>query len=171
MVMNDGPGSCYVTDVSHEGPSPPFAITANLCYQSVLDPGESCSVDVTFSPPGDNSYTDNLRVAFADPGESATVELTGVGLDTRPPSTPPAFRWGIPACPQPMLWGDSTDEVGVVGYHIYKNGSSTPIQTQSGTGFTDPNGGYGDKYTVDAYDAAGNRSNVTEPPLENFTCG
>jgi fibronectin type 3 domain-containing protein len=78
--------------------------------------------------------------------------------DTQPPTTPSSLS-AVSAPPSgvALTWGSSSDNVGVVGYYVYRNGA--PIVSVSGTSFTDPAlapGYY--SYTVAAYDAAGNIS-------------
>jgi fibronectin type 3 domain-containing protein len=78
--------------------------------------------------------------------------------DTAPPTIP----GGLSATAnQPssvsLSWGASTDNVGVAGYYVYRNGAS--IMSVTGTSFTDSSlapGSY--QYAVAAYDAAGNVS-------------
>src|SRR5262249_50598665 len=55
-------------------------------------------------------------------------------------------------------WTASTDNVGVAGYKIYRNG--TQVGTATGTTYTDTGLGSSTSYTytVSAYDAAGNNS-------------
>ncbi len=65
-----------------------------------------------------------------------------------------------------LAWTASMDNVGVKGYHVYRNGNSTPIATLGKvTSFDDtglsPSTPY--SYTVDAFDAAGNISPMSDP--------
>lgn len=92
---------------------------------------------------------------------SATVSVrTGGsgGTDSSPPSAPGALTGHASASPAAAIlsWGPATDNVGVVGYKIYRN--SAQIGTATGTTFTDyqvtPGVGY--LYSVRAYDGAGN---------------
>jgi hypothetical protein len=89
-------------------------------------------------------------------GTSATVEVA-----TAPPPDTTA-----PAAPQPVAepaadrvalhWAASTDDVGVVGYRIYRDAGL--VATVTATAWTDEsvNPGATYSYTVAAYDAAGN---------------
>ena len=78
--------------------------------------------------------------------------------DTTPPATPGGLSASLSNYDQiSVSWGASTDNVGVLGYYLYRNG--TLVANTSSTGFTDsvpPGGVY--SYTVSAYDAAGNVS-------------
>lgn len=89
---------------------------------------------------------------------SGIVPNSGGGEDTIAPSAPT----GVVATPGSssvsLSWSASTDNVGVVGYEIYRNGAQ--VGTSSTTSFTDtglsPETTY--SYTVKAYDLAGNVS-------------
>src|SRR6266566_3511578 len=88
---------------------------------------------------------------------------TSVAPDITPPTAPTGLTATATKTPEVDLkWNASTDNVGVAGYDIYRNGSTTPLATVSGATLV-----YADKavtdattytYTVDAIDAAGNHS-------------
>jgi hypothetical protein len=64
-----------------------------------------------------------------------------------------------------VTWIASTDNVGVAGYKVYRNGTqlgTTTATIYSDTGLT-PNTTY--SYTVSAYDAAGNNSGQSAPAV------
>ncbi|MFP4017130.1 MAG: fibronectin type III domain-containing protein, partial [Halanaerobiales bacterium] len=82
-----------------------------------------------------------------------------LSIDTELPSVPIDLgAFGITHESVSLTWGASTDNVGVVGYRIYRNG--TEIGTSTTTTYRDtglsPNTQY--RYTVSAYDEAGNVS-------------
>src|SRR5947208_877986 len=79
--------------------------------------------------------------------------------DTTPPSVPTGLTASAVSSSQINLsWTASSDNVGVSGYRVYRNG--TQIATTSATSFANtglsPSTTY--SYTVAAYDAAGNHS-------------
>lgn len=81
------------------------------------------------------------------------------GGDTTPPSTPTNLAvTGVTSSSASLSWSPSTDNVGVSGYRVYRNG--TQVGTASGTTFTDTglSASTNYTYTVAAYDAAGNVS-------------
>jgi chitodextrinase len=85
--------------------------------------------------------------------------LVGANPDITPPSVPAGLQLtGRSATEIDISWTASTDDVGVTGYHVYRNGS--PLNDVVSTNYTDtgltPNTGY--SYTVSAYDATGNTS-------------
>jgi chitodextrinase len=59
-----------------------------------------------------------------------------------------------------LSWSASTDNVGVTGYQIYRNGGTTPITTATTTSYSDTGltASTTYDYSVVAVDAAGNRS-------------
>lgn len=87
------------------------------------------------------------------------------GPDTTAPTTPANFTATAQAGPQVALhWSASIDNVGVVGYRVYRNG--VQIGSSGGTSYTDtavtPGSTY--SYYVRAYDLAGNTSPPSSQP-------
>jgi hypothetical protein len=85
------------------------------------------------------------------------------GGDSLPPSQPAGLSGNALSSTQINLaWQASTDNVGVSGYDIYRNGAR--IATVTGTSYSDgglsPNTTY--NYAVDAFDAAGNASATSQ---------
>ncbi len=84
--------------------------------------------------------------------------------DTSPPSIPANLSASAVSYSQVNIsWDASTDNVGVAGYHLYRDGM--PLTTTSDTFFLDtavsPSTTY--YYTVTAYDASNNESSQTTP--------
>ncbi|MDA0160515.1 DUF1929 domain-containing protein [Solirubrobacter ginsenosidimutans] len=89
----------------------------------------------------------------------STIEILPAGTDTQAPSAPAALRTdSVTAARVDLRWNASTDDFGVAGYRVYRNG--TQIGTPSGTTFADTgvSAGGAYTYTVRAYDGAGNLS-------------
>jgi len=90
---------------------------------------------------------------------SGTVNLSNSRNDTKAPSVPTSLK-GMAISSNAILlsWSASTDDVGVSGYKIYRNG--TQVDTSTTNSYNDtgllPNTTY--TYTVSAYDAAMNNS-------------
>jgi chitodextrinase len=92
--------------------------------------------------------------------------------DTTPPSVPAGLHASTTKTPSVVLsWSASTDNVGVAGYDVYRDGSGTPLATVSGSTLT-----YEDttiqaqtdySYRVDAFDAAGNHSAQSSAVVAN----
>ena len=92
----------------------------------------------------------------------ALLEIIPGTMDTAPPSTPANL---VATSPDPnhvsLSWSPSTDDVGVAGYDVYRNGNATPLASGvTSTSYTDATATPGTTYTytVAAYDAAGNLS-------------
>jgi chitodextrinase/photosystem II stability/assembly factor-like uncharacterized protein len=92
-------------------------------------------------------------------GSVVTVTTPSVVTDTTPPTVPYNVRASSVSSSQINLsWNASTDNVGVAGYKIYRNGAylkSVNTTSTPDTGLS-PNTQY--CYNVSAYDAAGNES-------------
>ncbi|OUC95210.1 PQQ-dependent sugar dehydrogenase [Streptosporangium minutum] len=84
--------------------------------------------------------------------------------DTRPPSTPAGLRaTGVAAATVTLAWNASTDDIGVTGYNVYRDGTkfaTVPDLTATADGLT-PNTTYA--FTVEAFDANGNVSPRSAP--------
>src|SRR5213596_590915 len=93
-------------------------------------------------------------------GEAETSNATGnTPADTTPPSPPTSLTGAAAGSTGASLsWGASTDNVGVTGYIVRRDGA--PIATPAATSFTDTglSAGATYSYTVAARDAAGNIS-------------
>ena len=96
---------------------------------------------------------------------SVTTTTTPCVSDTTPPTTPTGLATtATSASSLSVSWAASTDDVGVTGYRVYRDGTLLGAATQ--TGYTAGNLSCGLSYTfaVEAYDAAGNvspKSSVT----------
>ncbi len=92
-------------------------------------------------------------------GWSSTVSCSAsISGDTTPPTTPTNLAASLAAQGVSLSWSASTDNMGVTGYNIYRNGSL--LGSTASLGYTDtttvPATTY--TYTVSAFDAAGNTS-------------
>jgi chitodextrinase len=105
----------------------------------------------TFTPPGNNSDGDGDWVLI--------LEATGVPPDTQPPSVPTGLEASAISSSQITIsWSASTDDVGVAGYQVFRDG--TLVHTTAATSWTDtgltPLTSY--SYTVAAFDYSNNVS-------------
>ena len=117
----------------------------------------------TDNPPTTQTVTYFVRAHDAAGNQSAnsnSVTRTGAtGGDTQAPTAPSNLAYTTTTGQVKLTWGASTDNVGVTGYDVFRNG--TKITTVSGTTLT-----YTDSvadtltvsYYVAAHDAAGNES-------------
>ena len=108
--------------------------------------------------------------APADMGAYATgTEVIGRTAGTPPPDTaPPTVPTGLTAAAVSssridLSWAASTDDRGVAGYRVYRDGAA--IATTTNTAYSDsglaPSTAYA--YRLAAYDAAGNQSGQSTP--------
>ncbi len=93
---------------------------------------------------------------------ATSVDYTFTTIDNQAPTVPTNFA-ATPVSPSQinLSWTASTDNVGVAGYHIYRNSveiANIPGTSYQNTGLT-PSTSY--TYAVSAYDAVGNGSFAT----------
>ncbi|HSX00646.1 MAG TPA: fibronectin type III domain-containing protein, partial [Candidatus Saccharimonas sp.] len=139
--------------------------------------GAGCTSFAQVATPSTTSFSDTglapstayvYRVRATDAagnlgGYSATATATTQGApDTTPPSVPTNLAGiGTSISQISLTWTASTDNVGVTGYKIFRNGSQ--INTSTSASYNDSglavNTSY--SYAVAAYDAAGNTSAQT----------
>jgi chitodextrinase len=90
---------------------------------------------------------------------SATAQVAvGVSPDTVPPSVPSLTATAVSATQANLNWTASTDNVGVAGYRLYRNGSQLGQTTATTYSDLTLTAGATYSYTVVAFDAAGNSS-------------
>lgn len=92
-------------------------------------------------------------------GSTRACPVAPVGGDASPPTSPTTLSQGATSATSiSLLWSASLDNVGVAGYELFLNGNK--VGTTTGTSYSFANLSCGTSYTlaVDAYDAAGNRS-------------
>jgi len=114
-------------------------------------------LDLTLHPTGyDWQFVPEAGKTFTDSG---TTACHGPASDTTPPTAPANLTATAVSSSQVNLaWTASTDNVGVTGYKVYRNG--TLLASTAGTSYSDTTTVAGTTYgyTVYAYDAAGNVS-------------
>jgi chitodextrinase len=120
--------------------------------------------DTGLSPNTGYSYT----VDAYDSQGNISAESAGAAATTPADTTPPAAPTGLSATVAgaheiDLSWQPSSDNVGVTGYDVYRNGHK--IASTTGTTYADTTVRQGRtyRYRVDAYDAAGNVSTRTAP--------
>jgi Bacterial Ig domain len=113
-----------------------------------------------------NSY---IQAGF---GITGSTTATAPTANTTPPSVPQGLAaTAVSATQVNLAWTASTDNVGVTGYNVFRNGAK--VGTTSNTSYQDIGQSAGTAYTysVSAYDAAGNTSaqsagvSITTPAL------
>ena len=136
-------------------PSTSFSFTGLACATSY-----ALGVDA-FDAAGNRSGRTTITTATAAcaPGDST------------PPSAPGSLtRTGFTTTSITVSWTASTDNVGVAGYGLYRNGSSTGSTGSLSSTFSGLTCGTSYTLGVDAYDAAGNRSTRTNLTTSTSAC-
>jgi hypothetical protein len=146
----------------------PAGWASSLSQSTVsLSPGQSAQVSVSLTPSataGAGSYglelrmTDSQNSARAGVG-SATCTVLAAG-DVQAPSAPTALAASFDSKRKRvnLSWSAATDNVGVTGYRVWRDGSV--LGQSTGTWYVDGSLSAGATYTysVTALDAAGNQS-------------
>ncbi len=121
----------------------------------------ACTSPATYSGLAPGSHT--LTVT----GNGATPANASWTVDTTPPSVPTGLSaTAISSTQVDLAWVGSSDNTGVTGYDIYRNGTLLTTTTGTGTTYSDTSATAAKlySYTVDARDGAGNVSGQSSPP-------
>jgi chitodextrinase len=138
------------------------AVTGYKVYRNGTQVGTTASASYT-----DTGLTPNTSYSYSIAAYDATgnisAQSSATSFSTTPDTTAPSVPAGLAMNTHTLTsikltWTASTDNVGVSGYKVYRNG--TQIATSQATNYTDtgltPGTSY--SYTVAAYDAANNTS-------------
>lgn len=135
-------------------------------YRDNVEIGTSATTsysDGTCSPSTTYTYEVSAYDGFEnESGRSLSAQATTPAAS--PPSVPQnAHGTGSTPSTISLAWDASTDNVGVVGYRVYRNGGQ--VGTTASTSYTDSGLNYSASYTyeVDAYDAIPNYSAKSAP--------
>jgi fibronectin type 3 domain-containing protein len=125
---------------------------------------------------GARYYSKEGGTAAQDPQLQVTCGSGGGGGDSTAPTQPGNLSGNAPSGSKVDLsWNASTDAVGVTGYKVYRNGSSTPLASLGGstTSYSDTTVAGGTTYTyqVSALDAAGNESSKASTSVTTPSSG
>lgn len=131
--------------------------------QSAVGPGQVGRFTfIMKAPTTPGTYVEKFKlveeeVMWFGPEISWTINV--IGQDTQAPSVPTGLTAVAQSTSQINLsWTASTDNIGVTGYKIYRNGAY--LTSVTGTTYSNTGLAMGNtySYTVSAYDAAGNNS-------------
>jgi uncharacterized delta-60 repeat protein len=102
---------------------------------------------------------------------TASATTSSAPHDVTPPTAPAdlAATVNVDARVINLSWSAATDNVGVTGYRVFRDNSSTPIATVTGTTFSDSNQLGTHSYVVAAIDAAGNQSGFSNTILATIS--
>jgi len=166
-TLSDGSAPAYVSTAFDVAAGAANTVVYTVSYAAASS-GQSLTVDLTI---------DSNHATTGDLGEVwlAAATLSGMssggGGDTTPPSTPSGFA-ALSSTQTSIAtqWTASTDNVGVVGYRLYRNGAE--VGTTASTSFTFSGLTCATSYTlgVAAYDAAGNASSQASVTASTLSC-
>jgi hypothetical protein len=137
--------------------------------QTMALPAGSPAIDaIPSATPGCTGSTDQRGIARPQ-GTGCDIGAYELGVptgDTQPPTVPAGLAaTSVASGSVSLSWNASSDDVGVTGYTVYRNGTLYGTTGSSATTYTDttvaPSTSY--SYTVDAFDAAGNHSAQSSP--------
>lgn len=117
------------------------------------------SWDSTSVPNGSHNLTAKAYDAVGNVGTSIAVSVSVSNIDTQPPTVPTnLWKAQVSETQLNLYWNASTDNVGVEGYRIYRDG--TLLTTVTTTSHADKTVSLGKtyQYAVSAFDAADNES-------------
>jgi chitodextrinase len=108
-------------------------------------------------------------------GNHSSQATVGLSTSACPDTTPPSAPTGLTATSVgqssvTLSWTASTDNVGVTGYGAYLNGTSVGAPAASPYTFTSLSCGTSYTLSMDAADAAGNRSAKTSTTVSTSAC-
>jgi chitodextrinase len=136
-----------------------YDVYRNGTYLATVGPGVTSYTDATAAAGASYTY---LVAARDLAGNTASTSVTTGGTsDTIPPAAPTNLTaTGTDYTSVSLSWGASTDNVGVTGYTVLRNGKAVATISGTTTSYTDTGLTPGTAYTyqVTASDAAGNIS-------------
>ena len=160
-------------DLAWDAANDDVGVTGYRVYRNGATAGTVDGATLSFADTGLNDATQyTYRVTAIDAVGHESVPSNSISPTTLD-ATKPTKPTGLTATPVAgqnridLAWNASSDNVGVTGYRIYRNGSSTPLDSVNGSTLTysDTNvvGSTQYTYTVTAIDAAGNESDASDP--------
>jgi len=151
------------------GESDPFAGFTRVDISGQVKPGNTYTFNFALTAPSTGgTHTTEWRMvrdgyAWFGPTVTKVIDC-GPILDVTPPTVPANLHTtSVTATSVALAWDASTDESGVSGYTVYRNGAA--LGTTTGTSYTDSNLAQNTTYSyeVDAYDAVNNFSAKCAP--------
>ena len=145
----------------------------DLTRLAQLDGTSTSYPDTTVAQSSSYSYQVRAVDAAGNTGDFSNTASaqTPASTDTQPPSAPTGLS--VSSADQTSLalvWNASSDNVGVAGYGVYKDGPLVASPTDTGYTLTGLLCGTSYTIAVDAYDAAGNRSDKTTITTSTAAC-
>jgi chitodextrinase len=145
-----------------------IGVTGYKVYRNGMQAGTSATTSYTDTGLSAGT-TYSYRVSAYDAAGNESAQSSPPAVVTPVDTTPPSVPTNVQATAQSstsiqITWTASTDDVGVTGYRVFRNGSE--VGTTAGTSYADTGleSGVTYSYGVSAYDAAGNESAQSSPP-------
>jgi chitodextrinase len=174
LLMNNDSASCNASTFDLTIATLPSGWNGSLSTQSLaLSPGATgtATLSVTSSETA-TAGNYSVQLGAADAQEALHAQSTSATYvandtiqteDTEAPTRPTGLAASSNTKQISLNWSASSDNVGVTGYRVYRDG--VVIATTVETGYTDRNGASNVmyEYTVDAYDVANNASARSAP--------
>ena len=145
-----------------------FKVGISLVDTCAAQVGGSCpSANISITPAGGIDYSDNYFTATSTPPTIVTTDTTVPSVPANLTATPPLAATAASSYVN-LYWTSATDNVGVVGYKIYRGGTlliSVPSTYIGTVSYTDSGLSASTvySYSVATYDAAGNVSAQSLP--------
>ncbi len=80
-LTNNGSATVTISSDTVSGPDQgDFNLSNDGCNNAAVDPGNTCSVDVTFTPSSNGAENASLDIADDDPSSPQSIPLTGTGV-------------------------------------------------------------------------------------------
>ncbi len=153
------------------------AVTSYGTYRNAAPAGNPTGTSYTFTNlVCGTSYTLSVDAADAAGNRSAQTSITAATAtcplpDTQAPASPGNFRsTGQSTTSVSLAWNAATDDTGVTGYGVYRNGNLIASPTGLTTTVTGLACNTSNTFAVDAVDAAGNRSPQSSVSASTSTC-
>ena len=146
-----------------------IAVTNYLVFRDTLPSPIASVVGTTFSDTGLTPLSSHSYRVIASDGAGnlsgfSNTATANTPADTTAPSSPTNLAGvGSNSTTINLSWTASTDNVGVVGYNVFRDGGALPIATVSATNFSDTGLAISSThtYTVKAFDGSNNQSTAS----------
>ena len=141
-----------------------------------IDVSSLVSGNGTYSFALESSSSSSIVLASKERGSATAAQLviteaTATSADTTPPSAPTNLTASGPTTNSISLsWSASTDDTGVAGYRVYRDGTFVTSTAQTSASVSGLSCGTSYGFAVEAYDAADNVSQRTSKSASTSAC-
>ncbi len=162
VVTGAGEVTVTWTESTDAGGVAGYRVLRDGSLVDVVADGSTRLVEVGLTEGGTYAY----RVVAYDAADNASAPSDAASVtvpDVTAPSTPLDLRAGSGTTSVPLTWRASSDNIGVTGYVVYRDGLPVASPAGTATAWTDtaPVGQTRHRYRITARDAAGNESGLS----------